>query len=143
MKKIIILLSIGLGLVKTSDAQTGHVELKKLEDKDFVYALCNIDTAIRKGSTNLQIVLYDVTNPSGSAHIAGDDEISNHFLLAVSSKDEDPKQYAYSLGDFYSPKIKKFDELTKDVFEIIIEDGPYDHRKMTALTASLKEVVIK
>jgi len=129
MKKIIILLSIGIALVKTSDAQTVHVELKKLEDKNFVYALCNIDTAIRKGSSNLQIVLYEVTNPSGSAHIAGGDEISNHFLIAVSSKDEDPKQKAYSVGDFYTPKIKKFDELSKDVFEIIIEDGPYDHKK--------------
>lgn len=70
------------------------------------------------------------------------DEVSNKYLIAISSSDETPDQMLYSVGDFYNPKILKFLPGKKDDYLLSIEYGAYKLRKKINLDITLSKIVV-
>lgn len=114
----------------------------EIKDKSLKSILGFVDTVIFKRYDDISIILYKVSNQSGSAHLEGSDEVSHKYLIVVSSYDEDPEQHLYSVGNFYNPKILKFEKQSKDNYRILFEYGVFRQRKKSFINVSLKNVSV-
>lgn len=139
MKKI-GLIFLMLTFTKFSFSQTGKVA--EVNDKNLKSTLCAIDTAIFKSNMALSVAFFKVSNPSGSAHLAESDEVTNRFLIAVSALGEDTEEHLYNVGNFYNPQILKFDQLKNNNYRVMFEYGPFKQRKKMFLNISLKAVTL-
>jgi hypothetical protein len=117
------------------------ITVSELKNTNLKAVLCNVDTVYFKSNRSVSAILYKISNPAGSAHIPETDESSNKFLIAVTNGDEEPDQSLYSVGDFYDPKILKFEALENDTFRLIIEYGIAGHRKKVSYNIGLNHIV--
>ena len=140
MKRILVLLSILSSLVAVTNAQS--VKATTVRNYTLRTLLNSIDTVIFKHDLYVGVTLYKVSNPSGSAHMEGTDEVSNKYLIAIANGDEDPEINLYQVGDFYDPKILKY-ELSGGRCHIVIEYGIFKKRKRVDLSLTLKNIVMK
>src|SRR6185312_39578 len=78
-----------------------------IKNQDLTYVLNNIvkTTSYTTNNNDLFISVYSVDDPSGSAHIEGDDEVTNSIYIAVSEDGESPEQHLYRLSSVYNPKF--------------------------------------
>jgi hypothetical protein len=139
MKKLLLVTLLTFGVTL---AFGQRISLTPVAGKSLKAILCNVDTVIFKSNYNISIILYKISNGSGSAHMPGTDEVSNKFLIAVSSIDEVPDQYLYSLGDFINPKVIQFQPLKRASYLLSIEYGTYKNRKKINLDISVGKVSI-
>jgi hypothetical protein len=118
------------------------ISVSEIKDNYWKSTLCSVDTVISKSNDVLAVILYKVSNPSGSAHMPESDEVSNRFLIAVSSVDDSPEQHLFNVGDFYGPKILQFEELDRNNYRVLFSYGAADHRKKKFLNISLNKVTV-
>jgi hypothetical protein len=130
-----------LALVATA-AFSQKISLTPVDSKNLKAILCNVDTVVFRSGRSTAVILYQISNPSGSAHMLGTDEISNKFLIAVTNGDEVPDQILYNIGDFLGPKILKFQALKSDKYFLSIGYGLYNHRKKINLDISISKISI-
>lgn len=142
MKKIVITLVFLFCIVKFCDAQESNVKVHKFTNRALINMLCSVDTTILKSNYQLAVRIYRVNNGSGSAHFEGTDEVSNNFVIAVSSKDEVPEVNAYTVGSFLYPKIVSFEEKSSKEFLFVIETGIKDHRKKVEVTIGIDKIIV-
>jgi hypothetical protein len=116
--------------------------VSQIKNESLVNLLSSVDTVYFKESKEIRVVLYQVDNESGSAGIAGSEEVSTKFLIAVSEFGELPDQSLFSVGDFYNPKIIKFSSLKNNDCLLQIEYGAYKSRKKITLNISLNKVIV-
>jgi len=140
MKRTIYIFLLLTLAYSTSYSQGAKVT--EIKDKNLKSVLCSIDTVIFKSNYVLAVTLYKVSNPSGSAHQPETDEVSNRYLIAVSSIDEVPDQYLFNVGDFYNPKILKFEQLKNGNYRVTFEHGVFKARRRMYLNISLKMVTL-
>lgn len=114
----------------------------QIKNESLVNLLSSVDTVYFKESKEIRVVLYEVSNESGSANIPETDEVSTKFLIAVSEFNEIPDQSLFSVGDFYNPRIIKFSSLKNNDCLLLIEYGTYKSRKRISLNISLKKVTV-
>jgi len=105
MKRIILsILTVIIGHSVTI-AQT--LKYKEVKNTDLTYVLNNIQktTHFNDDKNSLFVKVYMVADPSGSAHVEGDDEITNSIYIAVSEDGEAPEQHLFRLASVYGPKF--------------------------------------
>lgn len=137
MKKLLFLLFIITSLDTFAQKAITVSELKSPNLKSI---LCSVDTVIYKSNNSLSVILYQVSNASGTAHLHESDEVSNKFLFAVSSIDDSPERHLYSVGNFIYPKIFQFESLPNNHYRLVIEYGIITNRKKVAYIISLKKI---
>jgi hypothetical protein len=139
MKKLTLII---LSVLSTTIAFGQKVTLTPVTTKNLKAILCNVDTVVFRSGRSTAVILYQISNPAGSAHMPETDEASNKFFIAVTNGDEVPDQILYSVGDFLGPKILKFQALKNDKYLLSIEYGIYKHRKRIDLDISLTKVSV-
>jgi hypothetical protein len=137
MKKSVVFILWAFG---ASTCLGQKIRIAPVLNKDLKAVLCNIDTVLFRRGAMTSAMLYKVSNPSGSAHMPGTDEITNKFFIAVTNGDEEPDQILYNVGDFLGPRILRFKALPHDKYFLAIEYGEYKHRKRINLDISLGKV---
>ncbi|MDB5140167.1 MAG: hypothetical protein JWR12_2083 [Mucilaginibacter sp.] len=119
----------------------GKISITKIESKSWTSTLCSVDTVIRKSNDVMSVSLFKISNPSGSAHVPETDEVSKRILIAVSSIDDSPEQHLYTIGNFYNPKIVKFDKLNNNNFQLILRYGS-PNSKEVSFTITLGNILM-
>ncbi|RYE22342.1 MAG: hypothetical protein EOP42_24555 [Sphingobacteriaceae bacterium] len=98
-----------LALFNTSFSQNlKKTEVKEVTNKAVVEILTRLESHTVYTGKKLTINLFKISNGSGSAHVAGDDEISETYFITVtdSPADENPVFKVCSIGPFYGSKIR-------------------------------------
>jgi hypothetical protein len=141
IKRSLLFLFLCFG-ISTGFAQS--VKYRNVNNGDLVYILNNIERSIKfQNSTgDLFVNVYIVSDPSGSAHIEGTDEITNSIYIATSEDGEAPDQYLYRLTSVYDPKIISYTKSVKHP-QLILSYGPADKRKKIVISIELKGLEIK
>ncbi|MDB5159332.1 MAG: hypothetical protein JWR50_4039 [Mucilaginibacter sp.] len=139
MKKPLLIILLSLVIISCFGQK---VTLVPIQNKALKSILCNVDTVLFRRGASISVTLYQISNPSGSAHMPETDEVSNKFLIAVSSIDETPDQILYSVGDFYAPKILKFQPVKNDKYLLSIEYGVFKSRKRINLDIAVDKVTV-
>ena len=123
---------------------TQVLKYKRVVDSSLIYVLNNIERSVKlqNSSGDFFINVYIVSDPTGSAHIEGSEEISNSIYIAVSEDGEVPDQYLYRLNSVYDPKIISYTKSVKHP-QLILAYGPADKRKKVAISIELKSLQIK
>jgi hypothetical protein len=137
MKKIFLPVIL-LFVVATAFGQ----KVTPVKDQSLVTLLNNVETFTVASDDNAAVRVYKVSNPSGSAHMPGTDEVSHRFLIAVSTIDDAPEEYLYNVGDFLAPKVLGLTKAGKGAFALSIEYGVYNMRKKVQLDITLKKVTL-
>lgn len=118
------------------------VLINELTSKNLVSAFCNVDTVIFKRNSSISVALYRASNVAGSAGIAETDQASNKFFIATTDGDEVPEQHLFTVGNFYNPKVVKFDVLKNRDYLLTIEYGFFKNRKKVSFNISLSKVTV-
>ncbi|HWZ16598.1 MAG TPA: hypothetical protein VNW95_15270 [Mucilaginibacter sp.] len=139
MKKIIFILLT----ILSANTYGQKISVTEIKEKYLKSILCAVDTVIFKRNDVISVILYEVSNPAGSAHLSETDESSNRFLIAVTTGDEVPEQHLFSVGNFLNPKIRKFEKLKDNNYSLVIEYGIFKVRKTAALKISLNNVLLE
>lgn len=92
--------------------------VKEVTNEEVFKILTSLQSHQVLAGKKLTINVFKVSNGSGSAHVSGDDEVSENYYFTVtdSSGDENPIYKVFSLGPFYGSKIlskKDFGDLYK------------------------------
>ena len=116
--------------------------VSQIKSESLVNLLSSVDTVYFKESKEIRVILYQVSNESGSAHIPETDEVSTKFLIAVSEFGELPNQSLFSVGNFYDPRIIKFSALKSNDCLLQIEYGAYKNRKRMSFNISLNKITV-
>jgi hypothetical protein len=140
MKKIIMLMGSLLLLVVSASGQNIHTT--EIKDKNLISVLGFADTVIFKYNEDILVKLFKVNNGSGSAHAPETDEVSHRYIIVVSNYDDAPDIRVYSIGDFYNPKILKFEKPASDKFRVLFEYGGFNQRKKAFINISLNKVSV-
>lgn len=141
MQRIILLLLFTSFLANQSFGQT--LSYKKVESTDITYVLNNIvKTSIYKGEkSNLAVIVYAVSDPSGSAKIGETHEVTTSIYFAVSEYDEVPEQYVYKLSSVYNPKLIRWIEGAAGP-KIVLTYGPYKIKRTATIQVTLQKLII-
>lgn len=140
MKKYLFILPLSYICTKSYGQQ--QLKVSEIKSNNLVSTLCSVDTVIFKNNNTFSLILYKISNASGSAHMPETDEVSNRFLIAVTNGDEVPEQHLFNIGDFYDPKIIKWEKL-KDKYRLYIDyGGTFKGRRKITLNISLNAVVV-
>jgi hypothetical protein len=139
MKKIIFILLT----ILSANTYGQKISVTEIKEKYLKSILCSVDTVIFKRNDVISVILYEVSNPAGSAHMSETDESSNRFLIAVTTGDEVPEQHLFSVGNFLNPKIRKFEKLKDNNYSLVIEYGIFKSRKTVTLKISLNNVLLE
>jgi hypothetical protein len=123
-------------------AQT--LKYNEVKNTDLTYVLNNIQktTHYNDEKNSLFVNVYMVADPSGSAHVEGDDEITNSIYIAVSEDGEAPEQHLFRLASVYGPKFVNWIK-TATGPELVFTYGPYNKRKKVIVHIGLKQLVIR
>jgi hypothetical protein len=141
MKRIsLIILIVIVGHV-LAVAQT--LKYKEVKNTDLTYVLNNIEKTAQFNDDkhNLFIKAYMVADPSGSAHVEGDDEITNSIYIAVSEDGETPQQHLFRLASVYGPKFVRWVKTAAGP-ELVVTYGAANKKKTVRIRIALKQLVI-
>ena len=141
MKKVFLLLIL-TGFILPLFAQ--QITYKDVSDEQLIYVLNNIQKHIgyKNNTGDVFINVYVVADPSGSAGIAGSDEITNTIYIATSGGGEQPKQYLFKLTPVLAPKFLGETRTEKD-FQFTFAYGVGNKRENATVTVSLNDLKIK
>jgi hypothetical protein len=143
MFKLFVLFALFTGgIIATAAAQ--NLTYKKVTDGDLAYVLNNLEKQIQFENTagDLFINVYVVSDPSGSAHIEGTEEVTSTIYIAVSEDGELPEQNLFRLTSVYDPKI--ISPAKKARFpQLVFTYGAADKRKKAIISITLKSLQIK
>jgi len=142
MQKIVylyftLLLISGVGFC---NAQILPPHTVRITNNQLIYLLCSTDTLIKRNNDDIAINLFRVSNPMGSAKIPGDDEISHKYYIAVSSMDDAPDQYLFTIGNFYFPNFISLKESNKETFVLTIQHIVKDRKVISHYNIKLKSI---
>ena len=113
-------------LVFTIQNQGGLVQ--KINDIEIISLINSLDSDKRYETDKFSVVVFRKGNSSGSAGIAGTDEITHSYLIGISEYDEYPAQSLYQIGDFYHSSIIDVIENNTSI-NLVIEHGDVADRK--------------
>ncbi|MFI5163530.1 MAG: hypothetical protein ACHQHN_19805 [Sphingobacteriales bacterium] len=138
--KMLLIYSVSC-MVLTASAQ--KITYKNLPDSNLTYILNSIEKhiAFKNNKDDLFINVYVVSDPSGSAHTEGTDEITNTIYVAVSEDGEYPEQHLYKLTSVYDPKIVSWTKNAANP-QLVFTCGAYGHRKRVVVSIFLKSLQI-
>lgn len=140
MKKIAALWSLILMLSVTAKAQ--KLSYSTVKDQDLTYVLNNIvKTTSYTNNSDLYVQVYNVADPSGSAHTEGTDEITNSIYIAVSEDGESPEQHVYRLSSVLNPKFVNWIKSPSGA-KLVISYGFAGKRRNATISISLRKLVI-
>jgi len=140
VKKIVVLFLLVLAGSLGAIAQ--KLSYSAVKNRDLIYVLNNIEkTTSYANDRDLHIRVYNVADPTGSAHVQGDDEITNSLYIAVSEYDESPEQHVYRLSSVYNPKFVNWVKSAAGA-KLVINYGPDNKRRTATITISLRKLVI-
>ena len=113
----------------------------EITNKSVTKVLTSIESLSFEKGRKLEFSLFKISNGSGSAHVDGDDEISEGYLIGVTDSfgDEAPSVKYFSVEPFYSPKIISKKDLG-DTYVITLQHGGYKNLKIHKITISLNNV---
>jgi hypothetical protein len=116
------------------------LKYKRVVDSGLIYVLNNIERSVKfkNSSGDFFINVYIVSDPTGSAHIEGSEEISDSIYIAVSEDGKVPDQYLYRLTSVYDPKIISYTKSVKHP-QLILAYGPANKRRRVAISIELKK----
>ena len=120
------------------------LKYQKINNQDLVYVLNNIERSIlfQNSTGDLFVNVYIVSDPSGSAHTEGTDEITNSIYIATSEDGEAPEQHLFCIGSVYDPRLISWTKSVKHP-RIIFTYGPADKRKKVSVAIELSGLKIK
>lgn len=111
--------------------------LQKSSNNNLSYVLNNTRNTFKSETKVISVKLYQVSNKSGSAKKAGTDEVTDHFYVAISEFDEQPKQMLFVIKNVFAPKnitlIPQPDQKIKLAFVYTDKDQPKNY---TAILSS-------
>ncbi|MGI4729898.1 MAG: hypothetical protein ACRYGB_15090 [Janthinobacterium lividum] len=92
----------------------------------------------------MTINIFKISDCAGSAHVAGDDEISETYFATVTDSfgDERPTFKVYSIGPFYGSKII-FKKDLSDTYSITLQHHNSGHPEIHQLKINLKNIIYK
>ena len=142
MKKIFLFLPILILIISSTYGQS--LKYKEVRNNDLVHVLNNIKQTISFTSDNrdLYIKIFNVGDPSGSAHTGESDEITSSIYIAVSDGGEGPEQHLYRLPSIYNPKFLNWIK-TSNGPKIQLTYGPFNKRKTITILITLKKLLIQ
>ena len=92
------------------------------KDSSLDYILNNIVKIKKFETRSFSIQLYVVSNPSSSARISGNDEVTDNIYVATSEFDETPNHHLFVLKDIYSGRDNiSFKENKNETVDLKIE----------------------
>lgn len=139
MKKLILIL---LTIISSHCFAQTRVSVLKINDVKIKSILCSIDTVIFRSDNYISITIYKVANDSGSAHLKESDEISNKLIIAISSIDDSPEKKLFQINSFIYPKFLKLLHVENGKYQLFVEDGLINNRRITILKISIDGVSI-
>lgn len=122
-------------------AQT-KINVLKINDTKIKSILCSIDTVIFRSDNFISITIYKVANDSGSAHLQESDEISHKLIIAISSIDDSPEKKLFQINSFIYPKFLKLLHGENGKYQLFVEDGLINKRRITIVKISFSGVLI-
>jgi len=139
-----ITLSVLTVIICHAIAVSQTLKYKAVNNDDLVYILNNIEktTSFTSDKNDLFVKVFNVADPSGSAHTEGTDEITNSIYIAVSEDGEGPEQHLFRLASVYDPKFIKWVK-TPAGPELILSYGPANKRKTATIRVTLKQLFIR
>ncbi len=122
----------------------GKTAVKEVTNKPVVDILIGLESHAVLTGKKLTIDVFKISNGSGSAHVEGDDEISETYFFTITDSpgDENPIFKVFSLGPFYAPKIIKTTDLG-DNYVLTFEHYNSGKRQLHKIILSLNKVVYK
>lgn len=117
-------------------------EVKEVSDKTVRKLLTSLESHSVISGKKLTIDIFKISNGSGSAHITGDDEISEtyYFTVTDSPGDEYPIFKVSSIGPFYLSKIISKKDLG-DTYILTLEHNNSGKKSVHKIILSLNKVV--
>ncbi|MVN21103.1 hypothetical protein [Mucilaginibacter arboris] len=117
-------------------------EVKEITNKAVVEILTRLQSHIVISGKKLTINVFKISNGSGSAHVVGDDEISETYFFTVTDApaDEGPIFKVFSLGPFYGPKIIKTTDLG-DNYVFTLEHYNSGKREIHKIIINLNKII--
>lgn len=114
--------------------------VKEVSDKTVRKILTSLESHFVLSGKKLTIDIFKVSNGSGSAHVAGDDEISETYFITITDSpgDEDPIFKVVSVGPFYGSKIIKHTDLG-DKYILTLKHYNSGKRQIHNITLSLNK----
>ena len=101
MRKVLLILLI---LFVTDINAQENFSLNTCNDSSLNYILNNIVKTQEFQTHTFSIRLFIVSNPSGSAKLNGNDEVSDNIYIATSEFDEAPVHHLFILKDIYAAR---------------------------------------
>ncbi|RYE30051.1 MAG: hypothetical protein EOP42_12995 [Sphingobacteriaceae bacterium] len=116
--------------------------VKDVTNNKTVEILTRLESHTAFSGKKLTIGIFKVGNGSGSAHVAGNDEISETYYLTVTDApgDEHPVFKICSIGPFYGSKIISKKDLG-DTYVLSLEHFNTGKRSIHKIILSLKKAV--
>lgn len=113
----------------------------EITNESVTKVLTSIESLSFEKGKKLEFSLFKISNGSGSAHVVGNDEISESYLIGVTDSfgDEEPVVKYFSVGPFYIPKIISKKDLG-NTYVITLQHGGYKNLKNHKITISLNNV---
>jgi hypothetical protein len=112
--------------------------VQKIDQSDLTDLFVRMESFSIDKFDDFMLRVFKVNNGSGSANISGTHEVSHNFYLLVNGYDEQPVGNLYNIGPFYNPRIEKPVKARDQAF-LMVESGPYNHRKKTKVLLSFNE----
>lgn len=140
MKQFFILLFFALSNFAYSQ-NLKKTEVKEVANKAIIEILTHFESHTSLIGKKLTIGIFKIGNGSGSANVAGDDEISETYFFTVTGSpgDEKPEFKVFSLGPFYASKIVKTTDLG-DKYVLTLEHYNAGKRQIHKLIISLDKI---
>lgn len=117
-------------------------EVKEVKDKLVKKILTSLESHFVVSGKKLTIDVFKISNGSGSAHVKGDDEVSETYFFTVTDSpgDENPIFKLFSIGPFYGPKIISKKDLG-DNYVLMLEHYNSGKRSVHKIILSLNKAV--
>ena len=140
--KIIFTITLVVFLNSVYAQNLKKTTVKEVTNKAVVEILTRLQSHTILTGKKLTIDIFKISNGSGSAHVVGDDEISETYLFTVTDSpgDEYPVFKVFSVGPFYGAKILKHTDLG-DTYILTLEHYNSGKREVRKILISLNKVV--
>lgn len=137
-----IILSISLIISSIIVCGQQNIKVKEVKDQSIIKFVNSVDSFFIKKPNRFGIILFVLSNGSGSAQLPESDESSQNILISVAEYDEQPQNRVFNAGPFlYLKFINEID--SGEYFTLTIEHGVTNSRKRNSLIIYADKVIIK
>lgn len=117
-------------------------EVKEVTNKVVRKILTSLESHTVLSGKKLTINVFKVSNGSGSAHVIGDEEVSETYFFSITDSpgDENPLFKVASVGPFYLSKIIKRTDLG-DTYVLTLEHFNSGKKQVHKILLGLNKVI--